>query len=104
MPQEQESREDLPECVDHHPSSFKRGKPQSILSLLSYKSNSFYIYELYIVALSCRNSLKPLMHLLLSLPTLLPFYPVRSGLNNCLALLRPIAIGDFRSPTFIGGY
>ena len=44
------------------------------------------------------------MHLLLSLPTLLPFYPVRSGSNNCLALLRPVAIGDFRSPTFIGGY
>ena len=45
-----------------------------------------------------------LMHLLLSLPTLLCFYPVRSGSNNYLALLRPVAIGDFRSPTFIGGY
>jgi hypothetical protein len=24
--------------------------------------------------------------------------------NNCLALLRSVAIGDFRSPTIIGGY
>jgi hypothetical protein len=47
---------------------------------------------------------KPLLHLLLSLPTWLPFYPVRSGSNKCLALLRPVAIGDFWSPTFIGGY
>jgi hypothetical protein len=33
--------------VDHQPSSFERGKPQSILSLLLYKSN--YIWVLYIV-------------------------------------------------------
>jgi hypothetical protein len=47
---------------------------------------------------------KPLLHLLLSLPIWLPVYPVRLGSNNCLALLRPVAIGDFRSPTLIGGY
>jgi hypothetical protein len=47
---------------------------------------------------------KPLMHLLLSLPTLLHYYPVGLGSNNCLALLRPVAIGDFWSPTIIGGY
>ena len=45
VPEEEERGEDLPECVDHHPSSFERGKPRSILSLLLYKSNSFYIYE-----------------------------------------------------------
>ena len=72
VPEEEEQGEDLPECVDHQPSSFERGKPRSILSLLLYKSNSFYM-SLYIVALSCRSWLKPLMHLLLSLPTLLPF-------------------------------
>jgi hypothetical protein len=44
------------------------------------------------------------MYLLLSLPTLLHFYPVRLGTNNCLALLRPVAIDEFRSPTFICGY
>ena len=57
VPEEEEQGEDLPECVDHHPSSFERGKPRSILSHLIYKSNSFYIYiyELYIVALSCRS-------------------------------------------------
>jgi hypothetical protein len=57
-----------------------------------------------IVALDYRSWLKPLMHLLLSLPTLLHSYPIRSGSNNCLALLRPVVIGDFRSPTLIGGY
>jgi hypothetical protein len=27
---DEEVDEDLPECPDHHPSSFERGKPQSI--------------------------------------------------------------------------
>ena len=45
VPEEEEPGEDLPECMDHQPSSFERGKPRSILSLLLYKSNSFYIYE-----------------------------------------------------------
>jgi hypothetical protein len=80
-----------------------RMKPRSLLSLLLYKSNSFYIW-FYIIALSYRSWLKPLMHLLLSFPMLLHSYPVRLGSNNCLALLRPVVIGDSRSPTFIGGY
>jgi hypothetical protein len=44
---------------------------------------------------------KPLMHLLL------PHYILTMlglGSNNCLALLRPVAISDFWSPTIIGGY
>ena len=45
VPEEEEQGEDLPECADHHPSSFERGKPRSIISLLLYKINSFYIYE-----------------------------------------------------------
>ena len=28
--------EDLPECPDHQPSSFLKGKPQSILSLICF--------------------------------------------------------------------
>ena len=43
--EEEEPREDLPECVDHQPSSFERGKSWSILSLLLYNNNSLYIYE-----------------------------------------------------------
>jgi hypothetical protein len=43
VPEEKEQEEDLPECVDHQPSSFERGKARSILSLLLYKSNSLYI-------------------------------------------------------------
>jgi hypothetical protein len=45
VPEEEEPGEELPECVDHQPSSFERGKPQSILSLLLYKSNSL-LHEL----------------------------------------------------------
>jgi hypothetical protein len=41
--QEEEQEEDLPECVDHQPSSFERGKPRSILILLLYKSNPLYM-------------------------------------------------------------
>jgi hypothetical protein len=43
VPEEEEQGEDLPEYMDHQPSSFERGKPRSILSLLLYKSNSLYI-------------------------------------------------------------
>jgi hypothetical protein len=43
VPEVDEQEEDLPECVDHQPNSFERGKPRSILSLLLYKSNSLYI-------------------------------------------------------------
>jgi hypothetical protein len=45
VPEEEELGEELPECVDHHPSSFERGKSRSILSLLLYKSNSL-LHEL----------------------------------------------------------
>jgi hypothetical protein len=45
VPEEEESGEEPPECVDHHPSSFERGKPWSILSLLFYKSYSL-LHEL----------------------------------------------------------
>jgi hypothetical protein len=39
MQEAEEQVKELPECVDHRPSSFKRGKPQSIISLLFYKNN-----------------------------------------------------------------
>jgi hypothetical protein len=43
VPEEEEHGEKLPECVDHQPSSFKRGKPRSILNSLFYSSNSLYM-------------------------------------------------------------
>jgi hypothetical protein len=43
------------------------------------------------------------MHLLLSLPTLLYSYPVRFSIEYYLALLIPVAIGDFQSPAIRGG-
>jgi hypothetical protein len=47
VPEVEEQGEDMPECVDHQPSSFKRGKPRSILSLLLYKSNLLYMSLIY---------------------------------------------------------
>jgi hypothetical protein len=47
VPEVKEQGEDLPECMDHQPSSFERGKPQSILSLLLYKSNLLYMSFIY---------------------------------------------------------
>jgi hypothetical protein len=47
VPGEEEKGEELPECADHHPSSFERGKSWSILSLLLYKSNSLYMSFIY---------------------------------------------------------
>jgi hypothetical protein len=41
--EEEEQGEDLPECVDHQPSSFERGKPRSILNSLFYSNNSLYM-------------------------------------------------------------
>jgi hypothetical protein len=48
---------------------------------------------------------KPLMHLMLSFSIL--FYPytlLGLGLNNCLVLLRLVAVSDFLSLAIIGGY
>jgi hypothetical protein len=45
------------------------------------------------------------MHLLLSLSTLrYPDTLLGLGSNNYLAMLRPVAVGDFLSPATIGGY
>jgi hypothetical protein len=51
-----------------------------------------------------RSWLKPLMHYYYPW---LPCYTLNLlslGSYNCLALLRPVVIGDFRSPKMIGGY
>ena len=34
--EEEQNPEELPECLDHHPTSFLKGKPRSILSLLVF--------------------------------------------------------------------
>ena len=35
--EEEQTHKDLPECPDHRPTPFLKGKPQSILSLMFYK-------------------------------------------------------------------
>jgi hypothetical protein len=74
VPEEEEPGDDLPECVDYQPSSFERGKPRSILSLLLYAGNLLYISSIY-CCIRLYELSELLMHLLLSLPTLLYSYP-----------------------------
>jgi hypothetical protein len=45
---DEEVSEDLPECPNHRLSSFERGKPRSIISLLLYKA-LYYIYVIYLM-------------------------------------------------------
>jgi hypothetical protein len=44
---EEDVVDELQECPDHRPSSFERGKPRSILSLLLYKGNQLYMSFIY---------------------------------------------------------
>ena len=50
------SIEDLPECPDHQPSSFLKGKPQSILSLLYF--HKYHLRPFMLDALCYRSSLE----------------------------------------------
>ena len=45
--EEEQTLEDLPECSDHRPTSFLKGKPQSILSLLCF--TKYYWSPLYLM-------------------------------------------------------
>ena len=43
---EEQAPEEVPECLDHRPTSFLKGKPRSILSLLCFtniKLSPFYV-------------------------------------------------------------
>jgi hypothetical protein len=44
---EEDAIDELQECLDHRPSSFERGKLQSIISLLLYESSLMYICYRY---------------------------------------------------------
>jgi hypothetical protein len=48
VPKDEEQGEELPECVDHQSSSFKRGKPPEH-SKFPILFKQFFIYELYIL-------------------------------------------------------
>jgi hypothetical protein len=101
---EEDVVDELQECPDHRPSSFERGKPWSILSLLFYKSNLLYMSFIY-----CCIKLYELSETVNAFITILAYtYYIITLLglesNNCLALFRPIAIGDFLSSAIIGGY
>ena len=37
---EEQAHEELPECLDHTPSAYKKGKPRSILSLLRFTNTN----------------------------------------------------------------
>ena len=44
--EEEQTFEDLPECPDHQPTSFLKGKPRSILSLLCFTKYHFESFML----------------------------------------------------------
>ena len=44
---EEQALEDLPECLDHRPTSFVKGKPQSILSLPYF--TKYHLSPLYLM-------------------------------------------------------
>ena len=55
--EEEQTPEELPECPDHHPTSFLRAKPRSILSLPIFTNIT---QVLMIDALSYKSWLEPL--------------------------------------------
>jgi hypothetical protein len=56
---DEEVGEDLPECPDHRPSSFERGKPRSI-SLPPFANILLMLYLNYCIKF--RSCLQPLLH------------------------------------------
>ena len=45
--EEKQTPKDLSECLDHHPISFPKGKPRSILSLSCF--TKYYLSPLYLM-------------------------------------------------------
>jgi hypothetical protein len=66
---DEEVGEDLPECPDHRPSSFERGKPWSIFLPRFANILLMLYFNCYIMFRSC---LQPLLHYTL----FTPFYPI----------------------------
>ena len=77
---DEEDVEELPECPDHRPSSFERGKPRSIFLSVC---NDFIKYFTLNWCITFRNCLQPLLHYtLFTFVILHPCYPViRSRVN-----------------------
>jgi hypothetical protein len=65
---EEEVGEDLPECPDHRPSSFERGKPRNIF-LPRFANILLMLY--FNCCIMFRSCLQPLLHYTL----FTPFYP-----------------------------
>ena len=59
-PEEGANEEEVLECPDHQPSSFLKGKPRSILSLLCFE-NDYFEYLYMFDALSDRNWMQTLV-------------------------------------------
>jgi hypothetical protein len=83
--------EDLPKCPDHQPTSFLKGKPWSILSLLCFINVNlkFSMFD----ALSYRSWMEPLDAYNFSCPEIHLESYVGLGLNTCLAMLSLVEVG-----------
>jgi hypothetical protein len=83
--------EDLLECPDHQPSSFPKGKPQSILShpyFINVISSSRCLN-----ALSYRSCLEPLDAYVFPNPEIYPESYVGLGSNICLVMFSLVEVG-----------
>ena len=58
--EEEQTLKDLPECLDHRPTSFLKGKPQNILSLSCF--TKYYLSPLCLMHWVMRVDWKHLMH------------------------------------------
>ena len=55
--EEEQTFEDLPECLDHRPTSFLKGKPRSILSLLCF--TKYHLSPLCLIGYICYRGKEP---------------------------------------------
>ena len=89
---EGDNKEEILECPDHRTSSFLKGKPRSILSLLCFE-NDYFEYLYMFDALSDRNWMQTLVAYI-SIPCLvnIPESYLGPGANQSLALLRSVKV------------
>ena len=87
---EEPATDKLSDCPDHRPTSFLKGKPRSIISLLCFIK--YHLSPLYLMHYVIRVDWKHLMHRT-TLSSYIYLKPcVGLGLNIYLAMLRPVEV------------
>jgi hypothetical protein len=81
--------EELPECPDHHPSSFLKGKPWCMLTPLLY---TYHLSTLlvYCIKLELSENTYCIISILVQISNLNPNYSL--GTCDCLAMLSAVEV------------